>query len=857
MSNDPAPPDATAEKASIDDTQLARILENSLSGSEGAVVVNDPSSGLIRAISNPRLSFEQSFPPGSTIKPFTLLSAARSGAINAESRRKCSGGYFSPEYEIECSHPRSVRPFGPVEALAYSCNDYFAHLGERLSESSFLATLEAFGFGRRTGVNASNENGGKLRAGDWGPRKAVGESDSVLVTPIQLLVAYSAMFNGGKVIRPKLRIPGASLESGKVEITASLEMPDKEREILVRGMEGSLSIGTSSSAGFDTSHFRIIGKTGTSTSSNGWGTQGWFVGFAGKGKKPALGIVVLLKRAAGHDAAQVAANVLKALPETWIEPERSPKQAPPLQATLAESAALSPAVPESSDRTVRVQTTGDHRVLQLPLERYITGVLVAEYSVEDNFEALKAHAVASRSYALANLGRHGSEGFDFCSTTHCQRFSSDVPTLDQRRARADTSGLILVDKAGNPIEAFFHADCGGSTTSATALWGHGGRSYLRQVEDKYCAKNPKEWTDRLPARKLAAAFAKNSRSNAGDALRNIRVSARDNTGRAEWVTIEGDAGHTRRIRGWDFKMIVGRTLGWNVIKSSQFEVWREGEDFVFRGRGHGHGLGMCQTGAGALAASGANYEEILAHYFPGTLLSREASATQSLASEHFRIYFTPSTNESDVKEAFEVLERGYRDLVRRLEGASIPFPMRQPVEVTVSASTESYISATGMPGWTAAIMRGGKIISQPLSLLKKRGVLATALRHEYAHVAIELLSRGRAPRWFSEGLAAHFAGEGPLLADAVPTRLPIDALEHRISTPASAADMKSLYRQAYIEVRTMIRAKDESEVWRQLSRITAKEGVQSPHAPRPGTDRVLLELHASSVPLSPHTRKTN
>jgi stage II sporulation protein D len=81
------------------------------------------------------------------------------------------------------------------------------------------------------------------------------------------------------------------------------------------------------------------------------------------------------------------------------------------------------------------------------------------------------------------------------------------------------------------------------------------------------------------------------------------------------------------LRGWDFKLIVGRTLGWNMLKSSRFEVTRAGPNFVFRGEGFGHGLGLCQEGAHALARRrGASYLQILRHYFPGTRLGgREAS----------------------------------------------------------------------------------------------------------------------------------------------------------------------------------------------------------------------------------------
>jgi hypothetical protein len=77
------------------------------------------------------------------------------------------------------------------------------------------------------------------------------------------------------------------------------------------------------------------------------------------------------------------------------------------------------------------------------------------------------------------------------------------------------------------------------------------------------------------------------------------------------------------VRGWDFKIIVGRVLGWNVLKSSRFEVSRAGSNFIFRGKGFGHGLGLCQEGAHVMAQRGATFQRILGKYFPGTSVKRE------------------------------------------------------------------------------------------------------------------------------------------------------------------------------------------------------------------------------------------
>jgi SpoIID/LytB domain protein len=259
------------------------------------------------------------------------------------------------------------------------------------------------------------------------------------------------------------------------------------------------------------------------------------------------------------------------------------------------------------------------------LEEYLVGALAAESSVEDEIEALKAQAVVSRAFALKNLGRHAREGYDFCSTTHCQRFSfPDAKVAVKgaaRRAVEETAGVVMSDPLGNIVDAYFHAACGGMTANIETLWGAPAPSYLRGVRDDFCATMPhRRWAQKIPANQLAKALQGDERTNVGPRLVSITVTRRDATGRAEALTIEG--ARRRLVRGWDFKLIVGRALGWQMIKSSRFEVSRVGDDFIFRGSGFGHGLGLCQEGAHVAARRGMGYRQILNHYFPGTRLTR-------------------------------------------------------------------------------------------------------------------------------------------------------------------------------------------------------------------------------------------
>src|SRR5262249_23223244 len=287
--------------------------------------------------------------------------------------------------------------------------------------------------------------------------------------------------------------------------------------------------------------------------------------------------------------------------------------------------------PQSAIRnpqSIKVRSVSENLTRELPLEEYLVGVLAAESSVENEIEALKAQAVVSRAFALKNLGRHAREGYDFCSTTHCQRFvflkTKSALNAAAWRAVEETAGLMLSDPssgAGGIIDAYFHASCGGMTANIETPWGAPAPSYLRGVRDDFCATAPhRRWTQKIPADQLAKALQSDERTNVGARLVSITVTKRDATGRAEIVAIDG--ARRRLVRGWDFKLIVGRSLGWQMIKSSRFDVSRAGNDFIFRGGGFGHGLGAVQEGAHVAARRGMSYRQILNHYFPGTRLTR-------------------------------------------------------------------------------------------------------------------------------------------------------------------------------------------------------------------------------------------
>lgn len=293
------------------------------------------------------------------------------------------------------------------------------------------------------------------------------------------------------------------------------------------------------------------------------------------------------------------------------------------------------AAPSAAPLRIEVGPAGSRQVQAIALEDYVRDVVVSEISVAPADGALaaavyEAQAIVARTYAVRGRGRHAAEGFDLCSTTHCQVYRHDLwrqSRWAQTIADAVTasSGLVVAWQ-GRPIEAVFHAHCGGHTSAALDVWRGGSAPYLRAVPDPYCMlERPARWSWRTALTDLRDAMNRRPRTTVGDRLDGVQVVRRDDGGRSADVLLSGARAPV--VSGEDMRLAIMAAHGATSLRSTRFDVRRDGDGVVFEGTGAGHGVGLCQTGLIGRARAGHRAQAILETYYPGARVTRLSGIT--------------------------------------------------------------------------------------------------------------------------------------------------------------------------------------------------------------------------------------
>ncbi|MGN1310468.1 MAG: stage II sporulation protein D [Clostridia bacterium] len=266
------------------------------------------------------------------------------------------------------------------------------------------------------------------------------------------------------------------------------------------------------------------------------------------------------------------------------------------------------------------QETG--KIEEIGLDEYLYGVVSAEMPASFEMEALKAQATVARTYTIykiVNGSKH--EEADICDSASCcqawiskeKRFESwnenERETNWQKIVSAveETKGKIITYE-GEPINAFFHSNSGGTTETATNVWGGTNYPYLQVVttsgEDAY-TQYSSEVT--LTKDELIQKLKEYHSDIQIDFSTEDSIKILENT---ESGRIKSIKFGNIEISGVEARTIFG-------LKSAMFSVVIEGNNIIFKVLGYGHGVGMSQTGADSMAKLGNNYEEIIKHYYTG------------------------------------------------------------------------------------------------------------------------------------------------------------------------------------------------------------------------------------------------
>lgn len=270
-----------------------------------------------------------------------------------------------------------------------------------------------------------------------------------------------------------------------------------------------------------------------------------------------------------------------------------------------------------SDRVIRVKRVNGGSIDSIGLEEYIVGALAGEMPIYFELEALKAQAVAARSYALKRMEYNKDNEYDVVDSIMNQVYldrdylkeawgSSYTSNINKLiRAVNETSGEYL-DYDGGIADALFFSTSNGYTENSDVVFSFD-VPYLKSVDSK--------WDE-----SVSSVFHSSITISVSDFLQKMKISNSDKVVFSDIVKSDTGRVISININGVDFKgMDVYNNLG---LKSLDFSLEQVGSNVVINTSGYGHGVGMSQYGALGMAKNGYNYRDILFHYYTGVTIKK-------------------------------------------------------------------------------------------------------------------------------------------------------------------------------------------------------------------------------------------
>lgn len=265
----------------------------------------------------------------------------------------------------------------------------------------------------------------------------------------------------------------------------------------------------------------------------------------------------------------------------------------------------------SKNSVVRVYREEENIIDRVPIEEYVVGVLAGEMPISFEIEALKAQAVAARSYVMRQIERNINKEYDVVDTIMNQVYL-DKETLVATWKESYTDNINKVKQAvlstkgeylsynGKVAEALFFSTSPGVTENSEEIF-TSKEDYLRSVDS--------HWDKESPVFSTITTYTKSEFCNSLEIKCNenleIKVLKQTSTGRIKLIRI-----NAKELTG----NYICSKLG---LRSTYFEIIQEDNKIIIKNKGYGHGVGMSQYGANGMAKEGYKYDEILKHYYQG------------------------------------------------------------------------------------------------------------------------------------------------------------------------------------------------------------------------------------------------